>query len=684
MSNYFLGMGKIGFKAVLMFLLGMGILVVFHLTSFSGMKGFDGIEYARHAVEVLQGKLDLQDHHFAHRLAVVLPAASFYKILGVNDLASALPAMLATILIIFMMLNLAQRNHPNSGWWVILFFVLSPNILYYWDKLMPDIQVALGAMVAFWARAAYEKKSNPYLGIIMAMGLIWAFLAKATVILLAPIILFLLVKDLFQKKALKFWIWATSFTFGLLLIYFMTNYLLTGDPFIRIKRILAKGYLNTCSYDQLEPKFLIKRISYELIQIWAQNGSLIALMPCIPAYFFLRKKLDIHQRYWMEISLVGLLSANFMSISPTAYVPMCADERHFLFLIAPWAMGSGLVLGKLLNNSSASVGLAILALVLAIWIPGSPRIIFGIIAVASLLTLLKHKLHLLQYVVYLSILLALVLIPIEYGNYLRSLKYHAQRKALMEWMEKQKGNTLVVTDGVQERIGNYYIGFDSSYHIQFREFEVIEKSLLDKRPRPFLLMNAYSRFMSGMNWDDLPLFAREIPDQLTPMYKEDPSEMYEIPNMSWLQFPVSKWEDSVIYGYPKTENEQLDSAEVVLPKTFNKGWTLAFSDLPNKTGKYWIRAKLHIRNMDQGQANWQIHVDDLGGNNRQWESAELKHRTPVPGKWVKLQIDHMIEIPADTTQLIKMRVWNDGPALFEIAALKVSIAHIDNKKGQPN
>lgn len=134
--------------------LGMVVLLAFHLYSFSGMKGFDGIEYARHAAELLRGELELDGHHFAYRWAVVLPAVFFYKLLGINDLSSALPAVMATLGILILLAGRLRAASSEENLWVVLLFVLSPNVLYYCDKLMPDIQVALGSMLALWARAS--------------------------------------------------------------------------------------------------------------------------------------------------------------------------------------------------------------------------------------------------------------------------------------------------------------------------------------------------------------------------------------------------------------------------------------------------------------------------------------------------------------------------------------------------
>jgi len=666
-----------------LFLLGFGILLSFHLFSFTGMKGFDGIEYAYHANRVLEGALDLSDHHFAYRWAVIYPAALFYAWMGIGDFSSALPAVFASLIILALLIQVLRAASPAQQIAGVLMLVLSPLMLYYWDKLMPDIQVALGVFLAFWARGKFEWDKKPGWGILMSAGLMWAFLAKMTIILLILVLIFQLVRDLRAGQAGRFWGFALISGFLLLGLYLWVIYEQSGHPFARFQRILAKGYLNTCSYDQLEVKYLIKRISYELVYTWARNGNFILFLPLLPAYFGQRKELSQQQKYWLYLGLIAFLSANFMSISPTSYVPMCADERHFLFIIPIWALGSGLVLENVLKDKWSSLGMGLLAGLLMIWTKGMVSFAYGLILFASLLPLLKH--HFRQYLTFSLILFlsSLMLVPVEYGHYLRGLNYRAQKNALLQWAEGQDELSLVVTNAVQERIGNYYFGFDSTHNIQFREFENIERELVDKDPKCFLLVNAYARFMSGMEWKDLPAYAREIPQVFDPVYKEDPSEMYALPDISWVSMPDPFWEDSMIHAIIDDQRIVEGHPLRISPKTYAEGWDIALSEWDHDSSRLWIRGRMLIMNEDQGQANWQVHLNDKEGKNIDWKSAALQHRTPVPGKWVHLQIDHLIEVGQHGEGSLKLRFWNEGPAHFKIAALRISIARLTSTKGQP-
>ncbi|MEO0898725.1 MAG: glycosyltransferase family 39 protein [Bacteroidota bacterium] len=667
-------------RHIALWLLGFALCTLYHLIGFSGMRGFDDIEYAFHANEVLKGTLNLEDHHFAYRWTVIYPAALFYHLFGIGDFASGLGSALAAALMLLTVIRLTRGMSFSIQLLAVLLTVLVPNYLYFADKLMPDIQVALGGILAIGSHAEGKQKKNqaPIWGTLMACGAFWALLSKATVILLLPIFLYLLINDIKQRENRTFWSYAFGSGIIMLLAYLLVIYLATGNPFTRYERIVAKGYLNTCSYDQLPIKFLLQRISYEWILAAAQSGGLMAFLPVFVSIFIRTETSPTEKgfQYWRAVGWAGFLSANFMTISPTAYIPMCVDERHFMWLIPLWGIAGASCSWEIWKHPRLSSLVSLLCLILLLINGGVVQWAYALMGLAFLLPFLK-KMN--GYKIGISLFVfvpALLIIPIQNAFYFRSLHYQDHKAVLSSFEQEQKGPTLIITDAVQERIGNYLNGMDSSYHIQYREFGTAEASWLERNPQTYYLSNAYSRFMSGMEWQDLPAYAREIPEKLSAIVDTGHLELFHLPDISWVMMPVPFWQDSIDRGTPAHEGAHLDSAIVAQPKTFVEAWEIPFSEIPYAEGQLWIRAELYIRKMDDGQGNWQIHVDDIAGNNHQWKSAALKHRTPVPLKWVKLQIDHLVDIPKDSTQLLKMRFWNDGPALFEIASIKCRMAWV--------
>ena len=187
------------------------LLVLYHLFGYSGHFGFDDIHYAELANGLLHGSIDFGDH-YAYRFPVLLFTALFYLIFGISDLSSSLPAMLITISILIIVFYLLREQ--GSGVLLIgLFLTTFSNwFLFYSDKLMPDIYVALSVI---WALAIIHRykfnsgRSNTALhAFLFAFALLFGFMSKGTIVLMAPLLVFLILSDLVQKRELRFWIYS--------------------------------------------------------------------------------------------------------------------------------------------------------------------------------------------------------------------------------------------------------------------------------------------------------------------------------------------------------------------------------------------------------------------------------------------------------------------------------------------
>jgi hypothetical protein len=154
----------------LIFTLHLAVVFAFHEYAYTGHYGFDDLEYAEMAHDLLEGNTDW-DNHFAHRLAITGPTALAYALFGINDMASALPGLVYTCLIGLVIVLLLRRHHP-----LVLSFALSLALfplwfIYYTDKLMPDTAVAfytLGA-VACYVMSRKEGSDSIRLGMSLSV-----------------------------------------------------------------------------------------------------------------------------------------------------------------------------------------------------------------------------------------------------------------------------------------------------------------------------------------------------------------------------------------------------------------------------------------------------------------------------------------------------------------------------------
>jgi hypothetical protein len=318
--------------------------LVLHVSFCSlGWYGNDDINYARWAAFYAdKGYLPL-DHadHFSYRWFVVFFTGIGYHWFGVTDGVSLAVSLISTLLVVAMLYKHLQRT--GGVWLVLVVFSLQYTVVFYAHRLLPDSAVM---MLGFAAYLFYRSgKPGRIEGALASLALFMAFLAKETVVLMAPVWLGLMAMDLLKKRVLAFWKGFSICGLVLLATYLWYFHAFTGDAFQRWHALQTGGYFNECSYDQLPAVETWKRVSYGLWLSWLRNGDLLILTTALVAWVY-RKKIFTHQR---EFAIFGsfplwILAANFMTVSFRSYVPMCPDPRHFLFIMPFAAYGAGYLL----------------------------------------------------------------------------------------------------------------------------------------------------------------------------------------------------------------------------------------------------------------------------------------------------------------------------------------------------
>ena len=117
-----------------------------HLFGYIGHYGYDDMEYAHVAARLISGEFDA-DNHYSFRITLVGLTALSYKLFGINDWASALPALIfsiGTLLLVFQILR-------NESWPILTIglalFTFNNWTFFYSDKLMPDVAVTFFAFL---------------------------------------------------------------------------------------------------------------------------------------------------------------------------------------------------------------------------------------------------------------------------------------------------------------------------------------------------------------------------------------------------------------------------------------------------------------------------------------------------------------------------------------------------------
>ena len=501
-----------------------------HFFSFSTHFGFDDMHYAKLAYAVSTGNFETTMDHYTHRWGFIFPVGWLYQIFGVSDFTSAFFPMLMTFLTVWLVWSMSRTYSLWIRFWSVIFLITCEWVLFYSDKIMPDITVMFAATViiyAYWS-VIYNGLATWKGSAITAIFVFYFFLTKETIILLLPLLLIWFLIDIFYIKRNSLF-WKLTLLFGLLIFggYFGYSFLKSGDPMFRLKAIISNGYFNACSYDVLPVTHLIRRISYELWLDFVGNGLFFSSIFIIP-YLWTTKlwskdslvKEDI---FWVFNGLALLLLSNFMTSSPISYTPLCLDIRHYLFIVPILAIAAGIGVQRFLSFSShlhnysvliVSVFVTAIAFIFSL---GHAYQYLFISVFILFYQLAKDKFGVAFSDKYFWILLIGVLFysPVISYQDAKNYNYHTQKdlviKQLGDYSLKRK--LLILTNPVEKNIDEYILGFDHK-NIQFVSFSDVTDTLVLQSDAIMMISNGMTSYLSNLQWEALPDWVRS-PDVTT-------------------------------------------------------------------------------------------------------------------------------------------------------------------------
>jgi len=330
--------------------------------------------------------------------------------------------------------------------------------------------------------------------------------------------------DLKRKRNLNYWKYVIIGIGSITLLYLLINQVILGDAFARVRAIFNNRFIGKCTYEVLPIKVLIERVLTSLWYEFIRNGYLL------PACFLilLRKSYQLPAAtkfiFCSWISLLFL--ANFMTISYTDYVPLCNDARHFMYILPLGAiiLGIGLLYISQLSITDKIIAALILVaqLALSVW-KGFENQWF--LFVPMILAVLLG--HLMNRSWKIGFLVSIGLLSIYYQNakYNLGIKYHKQQE-LIEFVKKQEGsNKLVITDPVNTGIGNYSTGFDST-QVKFVQYIDYNSFYQNSNRTKYIIINGMSMYLSELNWDELPEYAKTAHEKLPKVFTNESGEIY--------------------------------------------------------------------------------------------------------------------------------------------------------------
>lgn len=659
----------------LIFLAFAFALVFHHFFGYLGHFGYDDMEYARIAALLSNGVFD-PNNHFSFRLTLVGLTALSYKFFGINDFASSFPSLLFSI----GTLALVYRILKDESWPILTIglalFSFNSWTFFYSDKLMPDTGLAFFVFLFFYVVYLYNycPRKMPVMAysFFAALALFLCFNTKETVVLIAPLIIWLIVTDIVMKRSVKFWLQFVGFGVVMLVCYMIICELLFGNAIIRFNSIIANSYLNSCSYDQQPFLITLKRITYELAKMFLVGDMLLGFIVVL-SYFAVDPnyqlfKLTDRKSFFIVGIVILMFSSNFMSISVTSYNPMCLDPRHYLFIIPVAAVAAALVLREFfgqLKFRSVWFILVLLAFGISIFVGnnvGWKLYMPVLVAIGSVIFLkdsvLIPKLFAILFVA------ALLVQPIDTMIYSRKVDYRKQKEIVLKELIDKRQDCIVITDEVQQRLGDYYNRFSPNAACSFITYAQADTFHFQKNIKKILLNNWYTRYLSGMNDQDLPYYATIV---VNPVFKDEMLKIFifdlKIDKKERLFSTENDFESLKPFWNetPNKSNEQANSgvfSEKLGEFSVNCS-VLLDSLLTDSAQQIMISPKLKIFAINSSECNLVIALDS-DGKQYFWKGYDLSKYVKSKAGWWSASLNEIIErSEIQKNSKLKVYIWNN-------------------------
>ena len=662
--------------------------VLHHLFGYLGHYGFDDMEYARAAARLADGGFDA-GNHYSFRITMVGLTALSYKLFGINDWASALPPLLffiGTLALVYRILKDESGPILTIG---LALFSLNNWTFFYSDKLMPDVAVTFFAFLFCYAIYSYrylprEMPEFVY-SLTAAIALFLCFNSKETVVLMAPLVVWLMVTDIVQKRSGRFWLQFVGFSLIMLAGYLVVCQLFFGNAITRFNAIVANSYLNSCSYDQQPFSETLKRITFGLAKLFLIQDMILGFLVVLLVFFFVPVrqilKLSDRKSFFVVSSVVLMFSANFMSISVTSYIPMCPDPRHYLFIVPVVAVAAALILKDYLSVPRFRIGLFVLVSVafgLSLFFRSATgyHLYLPVLVAIGCVVFLKNQV---QRIFAVLLVAALLFQPADMMVYAEKVNYRKQKEIVQRELIGKNQACVVITDEVQKRLGSYYSGFSSDAACRFINYAEADTFHFQKNVKIVLLNNWYTRYLSGMDDQDMPAFATTA---VNPVFKDDKLNMaiFELNGLgkgkrlfsseNGYESPTEYWSPSSnrssVHAYSGSFSEKADefSASCSIPLD-----TL----LTDSITKLTVFSKLRIFAPNEAECNLVISMES-NGEQYFWQGFNLSKYVKSKGSWWLASNNLVIDrLAIRKKSVIKIYIWNNKKNEIYIDDFKVEL-----------
>lgn len=352
----------------------LAIALALRLTFFNGFTPHLDMRYEPYAHALATGSWQLPQNAPTGRWMVVLPAALAYRILGVNDISSALGSLVAslgTVVTAYLLGQYLAGSRPAflSGLMVAVF----PLEVGFATQLMADspLSFCLLLTLLFFLKGMGHISGQPDWRMLfvsgLTLGLAWG--TKLEAMLVFP---FFLLYALFAKKpVLRLGYVIAGFATVVsaeMLVYFVTS----QSPFHRLMVRLVESHLTHYNRDagtaHTAASVIRSFMAFPAWMFWEVHytGIAFVVLAATFLYILLRKFYTQYVLMWSQLWPLLLWSGllvflvTFLPAHTSPYVPAYKIHYYLLLFSAPLLV----VLGIILSQLSAKAQMGLLALLI--------------------------------------------------------------------------------------------------------------------------------------------------------------------------------------------------------------------------------------------------------------------------------------------------------------------------------
>ena len=278
--------------------------------------------------------------------------------------------------------------------------------------------------------------------------------------------------------------------------------------------------------------------------------------------------------------------------------------------------------------------------------------------------------------------------PLEIMSYGRGSGYETQKKLIKEYFNKDTSGNVVITNTVQSNLGEYYMGFDPLSSTKFINYAEADTFNFKENVHIYLLLNAFSRGLSGLSVAGLPPYCRMPAEMFQKLFSEGNIELYAIDRPQLLkqidEYPVriefNDFEQENIGWSVTQEDIQLglkysgSKANRVKAGGYSATFSDQFKNIGLKEGdKSYVTSSVMINTHGFHGLLLVIEVREEGLPTF-WQSVKKGKFDQFKDGWLKLSIKSEIPDHFGPNAKLGVYVWNTGDNEGFIDDFKIEIA----------